>query len=250
MSRLAAVAVFLIATPAFADTITKFVSTSSYGGYSENVEADFVVAANGNLQVTLYNRVTNLKYDTQVLTGVLFKWTGENDAVVGTVSNPSVQLYSINDANGSISASGSPVSVNWHTQVDLAGYTTLTNLNNGNHGGSQGILSTSRDSSGTNNLDNHTPYLLSSDSTPITFTLSGLTGFVSSSQISAVRFTFGTATGQTSGDVQASFAPAVPEPGTLSTLLGSLLALATASWWCRRESSWFGQSGTTAQIQC
>lgn len=218
----------MLAAPLFGDTTKTFIynGTPSSTGVNESVEADFIVSG-GNLLVTLYNTTSNLTFDKQILTGVLFSYAGAGSAT-GTVSNPTVQGYTINDSNGHLTASGSPAGANWHTEIDLTGYVTLTNLNNGNGGGSKGIIATTTNPAGTNNLSNHDPYLEG----PVQFTISGL-GLTSSSQITGAQFNFGTAIGTYSG--LATSPVSTPEPATLSIAAGALLGLLALSR--RRQTS-------------
>jgi hypothetical protein len=218
----------LVALPTFADTANTFIynGTPTSTTHNEDVSASFIVSG-GNLLVTLSNTTPNLIYDTQILTGVLFTYTGAG-SITGTVTNPTTQGYNINDSNGQLTASGTPASANWHTEVgDLSGYVTLTNLNNsGNGGGSHGIISTSTNSGGTNNLSNHEVFLEG----PLQFSIAGL-GLTSSSQITSVEFNFGTATGTTTTVITSL--TATPEPSGF-LLLG--IGLVGICWAGRNRS--------------
>ncbi len=217
----------LVALPSFADTANTFVynGTPTSTTFNEDVSASFIVSG-GNLLVTLSNTTPNLTQDEQILTGVLFTYSGAG-TVAGTLTNPTTQGYNINDSNGRLTSSGSPASARWSTEVgDLAGYVTLTNLN-GNSGGSHGIISTSTNSSGTNNLSNHEVFLEG----PLQFSIAGL-GLSSGSQITSVEFNFGTAIGTYSPLVTGALT-ATPEPSGF-LLLG--IGLVGISWIARKRS--------------
>jgi hypothetical protein len=213
-----------MAVPVLADTVNTFVynGTPVLTGYNENVQADFIVSG-GNLVVTLYDTTPNTTFDKQILTGVLFTYSGAG-SVLGTVTNPTATAYNINDSNGVLTSVGSQ-SANWHTEVDLTGYLSLTNLGN-NSAGSHGILSASTNSAGTNNLAGHEVYFKG----PLQFTISGL-GLTASSQIQNVEFNFGTATGQTTSTITGSLL--TPEPSVF-LLLG--MGLVGISWVGRKRS--------------
>jgi hypothetical protein len=199
----------LTAIPVLADTVNTFVYNGTFvstTAFNENVRADFIVSG-GNLVVTLYDTTPNTTYDKQILTGVLFTYSGAG-SILGAVTNPIATAYNINDANGVLTSAGSQ-SANWHTEVDLTGYLSLTNLNN-NAAGSHGILSASTNPAGTNNLTGHEVYFKG----PLQFTISGL-GLTSSSQIQNVEFNFGTATGQTTSTINGSLATPEPSPFVL-----------------------------------
>jgi hypothetical protein len=217
-----AIALMLLTLPGFGDTTTKFIykGTPRSTNLNENVEADFLLSG-GELFVTLWNNVSGLEYDGQVLTGVAFSFAGAGTAT-GTVINPIVQSYAINDKDGNLTPWGKPASANWHTEVDLSGFITLTNLNNGNRAGSQGIISTSTAGAGTNNLANHNNFIEG----PVTFEISGL-GVTSTAAITTVEFNFGTAIGaftpavapQVTAQRQPEMPPS-PEPATIVLVLG------------------------------
>ena len=216
----------LLAVCGFADTANTFTynGTPASTGYNEDVSASFIVSS-GNLLVTLSNTTANLTYDKQILTGVLFTYAGAGSAT-GAVSNPTTTGYNIDDTNGALTSAGS-VSANWKTETgDLTGYVTLTNLNNGNHAGSQGIVSTSTNSSGTNNLANHDVFLEG----PLQFSISGL-GLTSASQITGVEFNFGTAIGTETSVVAGALTPD-PEPTPFVLLSAGLIAI---SWVDRKR---------------
>ena len=86
-----------MAVPVLADTVNTFVynGTPVLTGYNENVQADFIVSG-GNLVVTLYDTTPNTTFDKQILTGVLFTYSGAG-SVLGTVTNPTATAYNIND---------------------------------------------------------------------------------------------------------------------------------------------------------
>jgi hypothetical protein len=220
----------LIAAPAFADTTRAFLYAGSASGDPTNIEAQFQVVG-VNLVVTLYNLTSNLTKDDQILTGVLFNFN--NNSTAGTLSNPTNQkLYNINDSNGALTQTGSPVTANWKTELnDFGTYVTLTNLNNGNHAGSEGIISTTTNSSGTSNLAAHDSYFAG----PMQFTIAGL-GLTSASQIANVRFNFGTAMGDYS-DIVTSQITATPEPSTWATAAGAFLLLSGLVFQRKRQQN-------------
>jgi hypothetical protein len=208
--------------PAFADTTTVFSynGTPSSTGANEQVEADFIVSG-GNLIVTLYNTTPNLSQDKQILTGVAFQFAG-GGSVAGTVTSPTVQDYTI---SGNNLVANQVANANWHTELDLTGYVTLTNLNNGNGGGSMGVISSSLNNP--SNLSQHAPFITG----PVQFTISGL-GLTSSSQITSVQFNFGTGIGVWSPTVTPTALVATPEPGTIAL---SSLAFAGIALLIRRK---------------
>lgn len=230
-------ALAITAVSAMADATMAFTySGTTSSGHPVNVTADFTVdAVTGNMDVTVYNNTTNLAYDTQVLTGIAFTFAGESSVGSLSVINPTVNTYSVNDANGSISLASSNVSPNWITNTStFAGYVTLTNIGgNGNKGGSQGMLSNTLNDP-TNNLSaGGKTWILSGQ----TFAIAGL-GLTSSTQITGVEFNFGTALTTVTGAVTGTIvSTATPEPGTLltSSLVLGLLAFGGVRKRLRRD---------------
>jgi len=217
----------LIAAPVFADSVTAFKYTGSAPGHPENVEADFIVVG-GNLQITLTNIVSSMTYDTQILTGVSFTWADEG-STAGTVTNPVVPTYNINDTGGVITPTGVNANAGWITSLTaLSGYVTLTTIGAPGHSaGNYGIISTSTNTSGTNNLSQHGPFIEG----PVQFTIAGL-GVTASSQITGVQFNFGTILGSYSGVVTSTVSTSTPEPGTIAL---SSIALVGLLWAVRKR---------------
>jgi len=210
------------ASAMFANAVSQFTlsgnNTLCGASCPENVTADFTALANGDLQVVLSNFIDTF-YDRQILTGIQFKFAGSG-ASAGTVNSQTPatdQLYTIDDATGTLTAAGGTLTA-WHTELNVSPYITLTNLGGpGSAGGAQGIIG-SATAGPTNNLDGHDPLAKG----VATFILRGIAGIDGNTAITGANFNFGTGL---DNFVAASNVSAAPEPGTVSMFAGAGLLL-------------------------
>jgi hypothetical protein len=209
----------LSAAPALATPIVFTTSGTGAGSDHQLGKATFTFSAT-TFTVTLDNLTSPTSFTDQELDGLTFDLTGPGSASLTSVSAPKiVDCSSAHSTPCPAFAGTPPVNDGWGATT-TSGATTLTTVPLGFH--PYAIINSDYTvaKKGNGNLNNpqHNPFLVG----PVTFTFSG-----SFTNVSNVKFDWGTGPFVTVGKSGGSTTPPVPEPGSVVLLGTSLLGAAT-----------------------